>query len=332
MEFHNSKLFLGVDGGQSHTEAIIAGENGTVLGRGIGGPSNHAEQPGGRERLRSAVFDSVASALECLGETAGIGDELVLDNRFRSAHFGMTGGANFKQEVINEVVSADVLSVGHDAPTALIGATAGDPGVVVIAGTGSVVFADDGKGNTAQVGGMGYVFADEGSGFWLSAQMIRLAIKESDGCIPDTGLARSVLEHFRRRCLIDVVNGFYNGVITRDEIASLSRVAHDLAVDGNVAIRNEIASGARVLAEGVATAARRVGFKSEFRVSYAGGMFDGELMLELFRRGILDCVTRAALTKPVFGPAIGALLMAYKQVGIPFSRSLIDTIISSQAK
>ncbi|MBA3335556.1 MAG: hypothetical protein H0T08_08110 [Acidobacteria bacterium] len=42
------KIFLGVDGGQSHTDALIADESGTILGRGLGGASNHAEHPGGR--------------------------------------------------------------------------------------------------------------------------------------------------------------------------------------------------------------------------------------------------------------------------------------------
>ena len=55
---------MGIDGGQSHTEAIIADENGIILGRGLGGASNHAEIPGGRERLENAIKDSVGEALK----------------------------------------------------------------------------------------------------------------------------------------------------------------------------------------------------------------------------------------------------------------------------
>jgi N-acetylglucosamine kinase-like BadF-type ATPase len=58
------QIFLGVDGGQSHTEAIAADEAGRILGRGFGGASNHAEQPGGRERLRNAILESVGAALK----------------------------------------------------------------------------------------------------------------------------------------------------------------------------------------------------------------------------------------------------------------------------
>lgn len=325
-------LFLGVDGGQSHTEAVIADENGKILGRGFGGPSNHAEQPGGRERLRGAVINAVGSALKIVDNSDRTEADLVAHSRFRSAHFGMTGGADFKKEVIDKAVNADLLSVGHDAPTALFGATAGEPGVVVIAGTGSVVYADNGNGRTAQVGGMGYLFSDEGSGFWLSAQMIRLAIKEADGSIADAGLSQAVLSHFDKPRLVDVVNGFYNGVITRDEIARLSRVAHGMALSGNRALRDVIKTGAEVLAEGVTTAAKRVGFENDFLVSYCGGMFNAALMGEFFRIAISECAPLAVLKEPVYGPTIGALFLAYRQAGVAIAKTVGDTVQFSQTQ
>ena len=57
-----SEIFLGIDGGQSHTEAVIADGGGNILGRGIGGASNHAEVPGGRLRLQKAIGDSICAA------------------------------------------------------------------------------------------------------------------------------------------------------------------------------------------------------------------------------------------------------------------------------
>ena len=63
-------LYLGIDGGQTGTQAVLADATGRVLGRGAGGPSNHVEMPGGRERLRDAVIDSANAALR----EAGLGD------------------------------------------------------------------------------------------------------------------------------------------------------------------------------------------------------------------------------------------------------------------
>jgi hypothetical protein len=86
------------------------------------------------------------------------------------------------------------------------------------------------------------------------------------------------------------------------------------------------------LVEGVATAAKRVGFYNEFLVSYCGGMFNGELMLEFFRQALGERTPSAMLSKPKFGPAVGALLIAYKQANFPHIRSLIDAVNVSQAK
>ena len=98
-----SKIFLGIDGGQSHTEAIIADENGIILGRGLGGASNHAEIPGGRERLENAIINAVGEALKN-AKLPPI-EEMI----FASAHCGMTGGAIYKEEIIGAIFKAEKL-------------------------------------------------------------------------------------------------------------------------------------------------------------------------------------------------------------------------------
>lgn len=314
------RLFLGVDGGQSHTEAVVADEIGRVLGRGVGGPSNHAEQPGGRERLRNAVMDSVGEALRNAGLPAT--DKTL----FESAHFGMTGGADFKEEIIGQTVKAERLVVGHDGPTALFGSTAGRPGIVVIAGTGSVIYGENASGETAKIGGLGYLFSDEGSGFWLAAQMIRLAIKEQDGLVPPSGLETLVLEYFRRPGIREITNDFYNSKISRDDLAGFAKRAQQAASDGNLVIRDQIAFGASVLVASVGIAAKRLNFNSAFPVSHAGGMFRGEVMRSCFAELLRNEIPNATFTDPVFGPAIGALLLAFRQAGIEIRTEMLDNL------
>lgn len=316
MNLESTKLYLGVDGGQSHTEAVVADASGNILGRGVGGPSNHAEQPGGRERLKDAILVSVGAALNAMAGSNESPAALLSRTVFASAHCGMTGGADYKEEIISRTIKADVVTVGHDAPSALFGATGGGPGVVVIAGTGSVVYADDRNGNTAQAGGLGYMFSDEGSGFWLSAQTIRLAIKEQDGLIPQTGIRDLVLRHFGVARIRDVTDDFYNGIITRDTIAQLSRDAHDAAAGGNELLKSEIDNGARVLVKGVVSAAERVGFGEEYVVSGVGGMFKAPLLREAFLASLAENAPAARFVDPLHGPAVGALLMAFENGGL----------------
>ena len=318
-----SKIFLGVDGGQSHTEALVADESGAILGRGAGGASNHAEQPGGRERLRKAILKSVGEAL--------INADLppLEEVFFTAAHFGMTGGADFKEEIIGEIVEAENLTVTHDAPTALFGATAGAPGIVVIAGTGSVVYGENERGETAKIGGLGYLFSDEGSGFWLALQTIRLAIKEQDGLMPPAGLEQLVLDFFGRNKIREVTNDFYFEKMSRDDLASLAKIAHAAAVAGNVVLQDQIRFGADVLAESVGSAAKRLKFAGGFSVAGVGGMFRATLMKKCFAESLQNKYPGAIFTEPRFNPAIGALLLAYRRAGIEINEKLLTNLEKS---
>ncbi|MDQ2747650.1 MAG: ATPase [Acidobacteriota bacterium] len=315
-----SKIYLGIDGGQSHTEAIIADENGVVLGRGFGGASNHADIPGGRERLENAIVNSVGEALK----NAGLSP--IAETIFASAHCGMTGGAIYKDEIIRLILEAETLVVGHDAPTALFGATAGKPGIVVIAGTGSVVFGINENGESARIGGLGYLFSDEGSGFWLAAQMIRLAIKEQDGLIEKSGILEMVTDFFKRAAIRELTDDFYNGKVSRDEIASLAKRAHEVAVEGNQAIRGQILHGVEVLTESVARVAEKLNFQSKFPVAGIGGMFRAQLTNEYFENSLAEKNALAAFVKPRFGPACGALLLAYEQAKIGITKDLLNNL------
>src|SRR5579864_5639073 len=127
------RLFLGVDGGQSGTSALIGDENGLVLGAGTGGPCNHAAAAEGRAKLERAVRDTV-------GEACALASLDPRSVHFAAACFGMSGGPEDKRAILGEIVAADMLVVTTDADIALAGATEGEPGIITIAGTGSIAF------------------------------------------------------------------------------------------------------------------------------------------------------------------------------------------------
>src|SRR5664279_5593841 len=102
------RLFLGVDGGQSGTTAVIGDETGRILGAGEAGPCNHAAAGEGRGKLERAVTESVA--LACV--QAGLDPAAV---RFEAACFGMSGGPEDKREILAALLRADRLLVTNDA-------------------------------------------------------------------------------------------------------------------------------------------------------------------------------------------------------------------------
>src|SRR5207249_3457338 len=72
------------------------------------------------------------------------------------------------------------VEVISDAQAALLGAIGEGPGVLVLAGTGSIVVAHDGRGRWTRAGGLGPLVGDEGSGFWLGREWLRTLGRRGD--------------------------------------------------------------------------------------------------------------------------------------------------------
>ena len=134
-----SQYFLGVDGGQSSTRACIGDETGRIVGVGGGGPCNHVSGAEARAKFVAAIQSSLRAACA----QAGLDIETV---RFAGACLGFSGGPGGKEPILSEILPSDRTLVTDDALIALTGATAGNPGLVVIAGTGSIAFGRNGEG------------------------------------------------------------------------------------------------------------------------------------------------------------------------------------------
>src|SRR5258708_24966494 len=102
------RLFLGVDGGQSGTTAVIGDEAGRVLGTGEAGPCNHAAAGEGRAKLERAITGSVAAACAQAGLDAATVS-------FEAACFGMSGGPEYKEEILAAILRTRRLIVTTDA-------------------------------------------------------------------------------------------------------------------------------------------------------------------------------------------------------------------------
>lgn len=327
------QLYLGVDGGQSHTEAVVADERGNILGRGRGGASNHAEQPGGRERLRRAIVESVGSALSAASFSS------IDEAEFAAAHCAMTGGAHFKEEIISGILRGRRLTVGHDAPAALAGATAGEPGVVVIAGTGSVAYgetagAEGSEVKRLQIGGWGYLFGDEGSGFWIALEAISAAMRSDDGLEAPTILTALALDHFGVGDLQALAASVYRDEITRDLLAMFAPIVQQAAADGDAAARKITTKAGEFLAQLAATLTRRLGLHltEKTRVAPVGGVFRGAAVQEVFKRQLGEELSQAQIIMPRFDPTIGALILAYREAELMSAHASRDELLTNLEK
>ncbi len=300
------RLFLGVDGGQSSTTALIGDETGRVLGYGQGGPCNHVGAAEGRAKFTRAIE-------ECLGAAcaeAGLEYGAV---RFESAYMGFSGGPADKQPILAEMLQTAHLAVSDDALIALSGATAGAPGLIVIGGTGSIAFGRNAGGRTARAGGWGYIFGDEGGGFDITRQALRAALEFEEGWGPATSLRSALLEATGARDANELMHRFYTTEFPRPRIAALSKLVDTAASAGDVCARDILTRAGLALARfGEAVRSQLFTTDDKPRACYIGGAFRSSVLRAQFTQAME--AKGAIVTPPSYGPAAGALIEAYRAV------------------
>ncbi|MBM9505610.1 N-acetylglucosamine kinase [Actinacidiphila acididurans] len=196
-EIYSHDLVIGVDAGGTRSRACLAAPDGTVLGRGTGGPGNALSVP--RAELTLHLAQAVAGAVpEALrdrvravyggfaGATAGLGPE-----RGRGLALSC-----LRDAVAAHGITGAVVDVGGDIDVALAAAP-GAPadGLVLIAGTGAIAARLTGRRRSRVVDGHGWLLGDEGSGYWLGAHAVRAALEALDGRGPWTSLVTAVAAH-----------------------------------------------------------------------------------------------------------------------------------------
>lgn len=307
------EYFLGVDGGASSTTCAVATDDGAVVGIGHAGPSNHILAPGGRERARAAVGDGVGHALAA----AGLGPVA-----FRAAQFGMTGIVRDSERarvfagVVAEALKAAIVQIDNDAVIARAGALAGRPGVIVIAGTGSVAFGEDPSGRQARAGGWGYIFGDEGSGFAIGCGAVRAALHARDG----TGEPTVLVERLSEAAGLPVTEmpmAFYEGRINRARIAALAPVVSHAAQERDAVAVRLIDEAAAALARLAASVIAQLHWPDgPVAVGPVGGVFDaGRTILGPLGEALARTAPAAVLVPPRLAPAVGGVLLAMRAAG-----------------
>ena len=304
-----TQFFLGVDGGQSSTTALIGDETGRVVGAGAGGPCNHIGGPGGREKFVRAIEGCLGQACRAAGLEAATVE-------FEAACLGFSGGPEDKRPILEKMLRTRRLIVTTDAPIALTGATGGQPGIITIAGTGSIAFGRNAAGRTARAGGWGYIFGDEGGGFDIARQALRAALRHEEGNGPATDLHRRLLEATGAASANDVLHRFYTTEWPRDRVATLAKLVDEAARDGDAIAATILENAAEQLALLAAMVRRQLFAPGETaRVAYIGGVFRSAILLARFR-SLIEAEAGNRCGPPVYGPAAGALLEAYAAAGL----------------
>lgn len=298
---------LGIDAGGTKTVCYLADADGHVVGEGHGGGANlqaHGELE--VEKVLHGVIDqaiddrSILPAATCLG-VAGV-DRPEDDRTVRQ----IMRRLGFRRHTL----------VVNDALIALVAGVGNAPGVVLIAGTGSIAYGVNDAGYAARSGGWGFVLGDEGSGYWIGRQALAAVVRESDGRGPRTQLTPLVLEHFRLARVDGLVRAVYDQGLKRHAVAALGGVVERARELGDVAAADILAKAGEELTRAAASVITRLEMRGQaFGAVLAGGMFKviPWLASDVTRR-LAEVAPRATVTPLGVEPALGAVHLAVREL------------------
>jgi N-acetylglucosamine kinase-like BadF-type ATPase len=297
---------VGVDGGGSKTQAVILDLNSALLGEGLAGPSNPLRV--GIVTAASAVREAIDKACEAAH---------VRRTDLVAAEIGLAGVRRTElrarmREALNSTGIPEIVVVG-DADIALYGATEGEPGLIVIAGTGSICCGINARGKQICAGGWGPVAGDEGGGAWIARRALRAIAHAADGRGSSTSLTSAACAYFHVSDPNDLSTAIYAPTITNERLAGFGKYVIEAAKAKDRIAREIMAEAGHELGSAAAAVIRNLKLEREtFQVAYVGGVFaaGGELVLSPMREQIKKVAPKAYLAPPRFSPAVAAARMA----------------------
>jgi glucosamine kinase len=292
-----------MDGGGSKTSCVIGNET-AILGSGMSGPSNLIRV--GEQRAREAIAIAVQQACT---------EARVNPAQIERTCIGVAGGARPEtakalQRILSNIVGGEIEIVG-DMVIAMEAASGNAPGVIVIAGTGSIAYGRNAAGQTARAGGWGFAISDEGSAHWIGRAAIAAIMRACDeGQRP--ALLNAFMQAWRletREQMIMAANstptadfaGLLPTIISAAE--SQDPIAHDVLAQAGA----ELSTLAKIVIARIFRPA------DEVRVGMSGGVFrNAALVRRVFYNNLRITYPNVHISEDVVDAVKGALELARK--------------------
>lgn len=294
-------IFLGIDGGGSKTRCL-AGDEACILGAGEAGGSNVVRL--GAETARRNLQEAIQRACESAGIQPADVEHVCV---------GVAGASvrevnHTVREAIRAIVPGEVEVVG-DMVVAMASAFADQPGAIVIAGTGSIAFGRNEKGESARAGGWGFAVSDEGSGHWIGRAAVAAVLRAHDEG-RDTGLTRAIRDAWKLSDTADLVR--MANAQPAPDFAQLFPVVLKASDAGEWLASTLLNSAGTELAKLGEVVLRRLWTSEQtMRVAMGGGVFQhSPLLRRVFYHNLRSKYPRAAVCFRVVDAAEGALLLA----------------------
>jgi glucosamine kinase len=303
-------FFLGIDGGGSKTSCLI-GDEVSVLGAGTATGSNvvRVGEHQARESLGAAIRQACAAANISPGQ-------------IERTCVGIAGGARPEiarvvRGLLSEFVAGEIEVVG-DMVIAMEAAFGGRPGVIVIAGTGSIAYGRNAEGQTARAGGWGYAISDEGSGHWIGRSVVAALMRAYDeaGAECTSALLEGIMKSWgvsTREQVVVVANAALK-VASAPDFAALLPVVLSAADTGDTTARAVLTqAGVELATLAKIVISRLFGDAQAIPMATSGGVLcNCELVRQVFYNRLRAEYFQVLPNTALVDPAKGALELARK--------------------
>ena len=303
--------YLGIDGGGTKTTCAV-GDDSNLLAIATAGPSNIVRV--GESQTRQSLQQSVRQACAA----AGIAPAQVSRTCVGGSGAARPEFAEIVRGFLTEILPTPIAVVG-DMQIALEAAFDTGPGVIVIAGTGSIAYGRDRQGRTARAGGWGFAIGDEGSAHWIGRSAVSTVLRASDATgensanCPHSSLSSALCKAWGVTSLSDLARAA-NSIPPPDFAALFPAVGAS-----SDELATEVLSNAgRELAQAAGVIIRRlfaVDQGTSVPVAMTGGVFrHATLVREVFYNELRTLDPRVEVNPQVVEPVEGALRLARRAV------------------
>ena len=294
---------IGIDGGGTGTVGILTTETGQCLAQVQSGPSNYHVVG---EAKTQAVLKSL---VEELCEKAGIPSTSSIHFCLGMAGLGRAEDRKIIGRICDELGISENRILTHDAHIALVGGTEKQQGVIVISGTGAIVYGINADGKEARASGWGYLLGDEGSGYDIAIKGLRVVARAADGRSRPTELTNRILNALELNEPGDLIRWVH--AASRDAIAQLSQIVFDAAQAMDAIAERIVNAAAEELVCAANSVVKQLEFVGAFDIVLSGGnLLHQPMFAEKLRQQFARIAPNASVHLPLHDPAYGAVLLA----------------------
>lgn len=316
------RYFLSIDGGGTKTAGVLTDENGEILKFEITGSCSR--EVVGIEGEREVITSFVKKILE--------------DAKIEKVHYAVLGltGVDLPEDVVRvenflkNLKFAENILIENDSLIAWAASTLGEPGVVVSAGTGTIAFGINRKGERIRSSGWGWLVGDEGSGFDIGRKGIIAAIKYLDGRGEETILIDLIPKQMNLSSIIDVVLKIYEPSFPKAKISEIAPAVVNAAKLGDRVAQNILYNAAKELAEACNAVIKRLNMQDEkFIVGCAGKIFKShQIIFNSFKEEVNKLAKKAVIIYPRYESVIGGIILGMKNSNIEISQKILENLDS----